>query len=143
MTATGRRLRGTIPLAVLTVLTVLGVLSMHSVPMFPSASHQAMAAATASTVVTGSDHHGGEAHDPVVSSSVVVEPTPCPGGHPMTHPCMATPVSWSAISMPSGVVTALPASDPLSTRMSAVMGRSGRAPPWAVSALDESVLLRV
>jgi hypothetical protein len=143
VTVTGGRLRGFVLRAALVVLAALGVLLMHSVPMLPSASHQAMSAAAASTVLTNTEHYGSEAHGLAVSSPIVAEPEPRPSGHEMAHPCMATPVSWPAMSVPSGVVDAPLAPDAVSARVIAVMSQWGRAPPWAVSSLDESVLLRV
>lgn len=57
--------------------------------------------------------------------------------------CIGTTTSFPTMSVPVGVVESLPALDDASDRVVMIVARAGRAPPWAMSALDESVLLRV
>lgn len=116
---------------------VLGVLSMHSVSVVASTHEMASDAARSTTHVTM-----GHALDRD-AASLVVEPGTCPSGHQSMHPCMGTVSSWPSLPLQTSVIGLVPAADSVSEQPGAVVARTGRAPPWAVSSLDESVLLRV
>lgn len=123
-----------------TVLIALGVVLMHTlVPVPTAAAHDAMAAPGPST----SAHAHDRPAEPTVTPDTTIEQTPCPSGHEMAHPCIGTTTSFPTMSVPVGVVESLPALDDASDRVVMIVARAGRAPPWAMSALDESVLLRV
>ncbi|MGN7132544.1 DUF6153 family protein [Rhodococcoides corynebacterioides] len=136
------RLRGHALSAVLVVLTVLGVLWMHSVAVVSSPHEGMTSAAMSASVNTSGGHdsaHAGAADD----ESAAAQPMPCPSGHQMMHPCVGTTTAWPAVSGPTGVSAPPPVTDVVTARVMTVLGRAGRAPPWSVSSLDESVLLRV
>ena len=122
----------------LVMLVVFGAMSMHSIPVV-SSTHEEMTAATAAVTVGGHER----LHGAAASGESVAEQMQCPSGHQMMHPCIGTITSWPATSVPTGVMGPPTVSDVVSARVMTVMGRAGRAPPWSVSSLDESVLLRV
>ncbi|MDV7199628.1 DUF6153 family protein [Rhodococcus kroppenstedtii] len=135
------------PLSSLSLIfgVVVGVLLMHTLPV-SSSSHEQIAAAESTEVAAAAaadvhqSVHLGAAVDEVVPLG---KATSCPSGHQMLHPCMGTVVSWPPMSPSTGLVAPLPSTDAMSGWVMTVMGLAGRAPPWAVSSLDESVLLRV
>ncbi len=132
-----RSRRGTASaIGLLIAVTVFGVLLMHSVtpassmgPMSESMSggHAAMA-----STAPGSS-----------SASVMFGEHDCPSAHQMLHPCVGTPVSWAALSVPT-MSTEIGQSP---TAVDGIGGRTDsileRAPPWTLWELDRSVTLRV
>ena len=124
-----------------TVLIALGVVLMYTlVPVPTAAAHDAMAASSGPST---SAHAHDRPAEPTVTPDTTIEQSPCPSGHEMTHPCIGTTTSFPTMSVPTGVVEFVPALDERSDRVVMIVARAGRAPPWAVSSLDESVLLRV
>ncbi|MBM7413418.1 MULTISPECIES: DUF6153 family protein [Nocardiaceae] len=129
-----------VPMLFWAVSIALGVVLMHMVvPVQTAAAHEAML-----------DHHASmdaEAHAAAAThtaeSGPAAEQLPCPGGHDMMHPCIGTVASFPPMSVPVGVVEYLSALDAASDRVVTIVARAGRAPPWALSSLDDSVLLRV
>ena len=123
-----------------TVLIALGVVLMHTLVPVPTAAAHAAMTAPESSVIADS-HQVAVAHPTDVGAAL--QQVPCPSGHELMHPCIGTVTSFPAMSVPAGVATLLPVLDDASGRVVTVVARAGRAPPWAVSSLDESVLLRV
>ncbi|MBY6438464.1 hypothetical protein HQ602_19000 [Rhodococcus kroppenstedtii] len=123
-----------------TMLIALGVVLMHTlVPVPTAAAHEAMTAPESS--IAADSHQVAVAHTTDVGAAL--QQVPCPSGHELMHPCIGTVTSFPAMSVTTGVATSLPVLDDASARVVTVVARAGRAPPWAVSSLDESVLLRV
>ncbi|MBY6538012.1 hypothetical protein HQ325_04940 [Rhodococcus sp. BP-349] len=135
-----RSLTRAVPMAWWAVSIALGVVLMHMVvPVRTAGAHEAMP-----------NHHASmdtEAHAAAAThtaeSGPVSEQPPCPGGHDMMHPCIGTVTSFPPMSVPAGVVECLSALDDAFDRVVTIVARAGRAPPWALSSLDDSVLLRV
>ncbi|MDQ1203024.1 hypothetical protein QE449_003642 [Rhodococcus sp. SORGH_AS303] len=122
------------------VSIALGVVLMHMVvPVQTAAAHEAMPNHHAS--MDAEVHAGAATH--TAEPGPAAERLPCPGGHDMMHPCIGTVTSFPPMSVPIGAVECLPALDDASDRVVMIVARAGRAPPWALSSLDDSVLLRV
>ena len=111
------------------VLVVFGVLTMHSVAPTASADgHSGICAQEDLNHQTDPVAHG--EHD-------------CPSGHQMIHPCAGTVTWWPAVPMPApavGIDVRPIASDGAAGDVGSYLGR---APPWSLQGLDESVTLRV
>lgn len=105
------------------VLVVFGVLTMHSVTPSPSKHHAMPAVESLVHPVAHSEHD-------------------CPSGHQMMHPCAGTVTSWQTLPMP--VVTVAIDDRSIAEGVESHTGSYfGRAPPWSLQGLDESVTLRV
>lgn len=108
----------------LIAFVVFGVIAMHSVAPVPGEQHAMPVAAEPAHPVAHSEHD-------------------CPSGHAMMHPCAGTVKSWPA----SPVLAVTPSIDVRPVASAGLSGQAGwylgRAPPWSLQGLDESVTLRV
>ncbi|OZC42570.1 hypothetical protein CH260_20205 [Rhodococcus sp. 05-2256-B2] len=134
----GHSHRGTASVTGLLIATVVfGVLLMHSVSsMSMSSMSRSMSGGHASIAAPSR-------MDDSVSIPVMAGEHDCPSAHQMMHPCVGTPASWPALTVPA-LSTAV---DLVPTSVNRIVGCTDctleRAPPWTLWELDRSVTLRV
>ncbi|RRQ29172.1 hypothetical protein DK926_04630 [Rhodococcus sp. Eu-32] len=126
MRSFGPLIRRTAPAArgLIVAFVLFGVVLMHSAPLAVG-EHPSMPTAADSVHPVAFGEHD------------------CSTPHQMMHQCAGSITTWTALTFSTTAVDNVPRTVAARSRTGTARSEWGRAPPWTLWTLDQSVLLRV